>query len=128
MKHLFSALILACGLAAAQANAACDYPVAPGKFPDGTQASKDEMLAAKNQVVKYNADMESYLECIKAEYDAKVAAQADATPAQKAEMEKVQDQKHNAAVEEVTSVTERFNEQLRAYKAKIAADKEKKPS
>ena len=31
MKHLFSALILAGGLAAAQANAACDYPVAPGK-------------------------------------------------------------------------------------------------
>jgi hypothetical protein len=128
MKHLFSALILACGLAAAQANAACDYPVAPGKFPDGSQASKEEMLAAKNLVVKYNADMETYLECIKAEYDAKVAAQADATPAQKTEMEKVQDQKHNAAVEEVTAVTERFNEQLRAYKAKIAADKEKKPS
>jgi hypothetical protein len=128
MKHLFSALILACGLAAAQANAACDYPVAPGKFPDGSQASKEEMLAAKNQVVKYNADMETYLECIKSEYDAKVAAQADATPAQKTEMEKVQNQKHNAAVEEVTSVTERFNEQLRAYKAKLAADKEKKPS
>ena len=60
------------------------------------------MLAAKNQVVKYNADMDAYLGCIKGEYDAKVAAQANATPEQKAEMEKVQDQKHNAAVEEVT--------------------------
>ena len=128
MKHLFSALIVAGGLAAAQANAACDYPVAPGKFPDGTQATKEEMLAAKSSVVKYNTDMEAYLTCIKSEYDAKVAAQTQATPDQKAEMEKVQNQKHNAAVEEVTAVTERFNEQLRAYKAKIAADKEKKPS
>jgi len=49
MKHYITALILAGGLAAAQANAACNYPVAPGKFPDGNQASKDEMLAAKSQ-------------------------------------------------------------------------------
>jgi hypothetical protein len=126
MKHqLLAAVVLACGFAL-QANAACDYPVAPGKFPDGNQASLDEMKAAKASVVKYNADMETYLQCIKDEYDAKVAAQTDATPQQKSEMEKMQNQKHNAAVDEVTDVTNRFNEQLRAYKAKTAA--EKKPS
>ena len=43
-------------------------------------------------------------------------------------MERVQDQKHNAAVEEVQAVADRFNEQLRAWKAKTAAEKEKKPS
>ena len=75
-------------LAAAQANAACDYPIAPGKFPDGTQATKEEMLAAKDPVVKYNADMDTYLGCIKTEFDAKVAAQTDATTDQMAEMEK----------------------------------------
>jgi hypothetical protein len=126
MKQLLSALILGCGLAAAAANAACDYPVAPGKFPDGTQATKEEMLAAKKSVVKYNADMETYLTCIKSEFDAKVGALANATPEQKADLERVQNQKQSAAVEEVTQVTERFNEQLRAWKAKTAA--EKKPS
>jgi hypothetical protein len=125
MKLHTYALILAVALVGAQANAACDYPVAPGKFPDGTQATLEEMKVAKGSVVKYNADMEIYLTCIKSEYDAKVAAQTSATPAQKAEMERVQNQKYNAAVEEVTAVTERFNEQLRAYKAKAA---EKKPS
>jgi hypothetical protein len=60
------------------------------------------------------------------EYDAAVAAKPDATPQQKAELAKVHDQKHNAAVEEVTSVTESFNVQLRAWKAKAAADKDKK--
>ena len=40
------------------------------------------------------------------------------TPEQKAEMEKVQNQKQTAALEEVTAVTERFNEQLRAYNKK----------
>ena len=123
MKHYLTALILAGGLAAAQANAACDYPVAPGKFPDGSQATKDEMLAAKKSVVKYNGEMETYLACIKTEYDAKVAAETSATADQKAEMQKAQDQKHNAAVEEVTAVTDRFNEQLRAWKAKNPPEK-----
>ena len=126
MKHQFLAAVVLIGGFALQANAACDYPVAPGKFPDGSQATLDDMKAAKASVVKYNADMETYLQCIKDEYDAKVAVQTDATPAQKSEMEKVQNQKHNAAVDEVTEVTNRFNEQLRAYKAKTAA--EKKPS
>jgi hypothetical protein len=128
MKHLLSSLLVAGGLVAGQAYAACDYPVAPGKFPDGTQATLDEMKTAKASVVKYNADMDTYLTCIKSEFDAKVAAQPTATTDQKTEMERVQAQKHNAAVEEVTQVTERFNEQLRAYKAKTAAAKEKKAS
>jgi hypothetical protein len=126
MKHYITALILAGGLAAAQANAACNYPVAPGKFPDGNQASKEEMLTAKSQVVQYNKDMEVYLTCIQGEYDAKVTAEANATPEQKAEMARVQDQKHNAAVQELQSVADRFNEQLRVWKAKNTP--EKKPS
>jgi hypothetical protein len=118
MKHLFSALIVTGGLAVAQAHAACQYPVAPGKFPDGSVATKEEMLAAKKQVVQYNTDIDTYLGCIKTEYDARLAAAADATPEQKEKMARDQDEKHNAAVKEVTDVTDRFNEQLRAWKAK----------
>jgi hypothetical protein len=123
MKHQLLAAVILAGGFAVQANAACDYPVAPGKFPDGSVATLDEMKAAKGQVVKYNNDMETYLKCIRDEYDAKVAAQSTATPDQKEEMERMQNQKHNAAVDEVTEVTNRFNEQLRAYKAKSAAEK-----
>jgi hypothetical protein len=128
MKQIFGALILSCGLAAAQANAACDYPVAPGKFPDGTLATKEEMLAAKKLVVKYDADMTAYLSCIQSEFDTKVALldKNKTTPEQKAEMARLQDQKQTAAIDEVKSVTERFNEQLRAWKAKNVP--EKKPS
>jgi hypothetical protein len=122
MKRFTCALLLAGGLAA-HANAACDYPVAPGKFPDGSQASKDEMLAAKGQVVKYNEQMTAYLDCIKSEFDAKLATQTTVTPEQKAEMERMQGQKETAAVEEVTAVTARFNEQLRAWKAKNSTEK-----
>src|SRR5262245_30069091 len=99
MKHqVLTALILAGGLAAAQANAGCDYPVAPGKFPDGSQASKEEMLAAKKLVVKYNEEMTAYIDCTKTEFDAKLASQADATEAQKTDMTRMQAQKQDAAL------------------------------
>jgi len=127
MKHVFSALIVGATFAAAQAHAACDYPVAPGKFPDGNQATKDEMLAAKNQVVKYNTEMDGYLGCIKTEYDASVAGLTKPTKDDLGKLEKAQTQKQDAAIKEVTDVTERFNEQLRAWKAKNAPP-EKKPS
>ena len=126
MKHVFSALIIGAAFAAAQAHAACDYPVAPGKFPDGSQATKEEMLAAKGQVVKYNTDMDTYLGCIKTEYDAKVAGLTSPTKDDLAKLEKVAEPEAGRGLKEVTDVTERFNEQLRAWKAKNAA--EKKPS
>ena len=126
MKHVLSALIIGATFAAAQAHAACAYPTAPGKFPDGSQASKEEMLAAKNQVVKYNTEMDTYLGCIKGEYDTSVAGLTSPTKEQLEKLEKAQGQKQDAAIKEVTDVTERFNEQLRAWKAKNAA--EKKPS
>jgi hypothetical protein len=121
-RYVLSALILG-GFAASHAMAACEYPTAPGKFPDGASATLDEMKAAKASVVKYNNDMEAYLVCIKQEFDAKVAENTSSTDKQKAEMQRMQDQKHNAAVKEVTEVTERFNEQLRTYKAKAAEKK-----
>ena len=124
MKKFLTALVLTGGLVAAQANAAdCTYPTAPGKFPDGTQATKEEMLAAKKLVVQYNTDMDAYLGCIKTEFDASVAANPNATKEQQEKAARDQDEKHNAAVKEVTDVTDRFNEQLRAWKAKNGTEK-----
>ena len=119
MKHVFSALIVGATFAAAQAQA-CDYPTAPGAFPDGNVATKEEMLAAKGQVVKYNSDMDAYLGCLKTEYDASVAGLTNPTKEQLAKMEKTQSEKQDAAIKEVTDATDRFNVQLRAWKAKNA--------
>jgi len=118
MKHVFSALIVGATFVAAQAYAGCDYPTPPGAFPDGSLATKDEMLAAKGLVVKYNSDMDAYLGCLKQEYDASVAGLTSPSKEQLAKMEKTQSDKQDAALKEVTDVTERFNVQLRAWKAK----------
>jgi hypothetical protein len=118
MKHYMTALVLVGGLIAAQANAACNYPSKPGKMPDGNTASKDEMIAAKKIVVQYNTDMAAYLECLDTEFNAKLASMPKATDKEKADMQKKQDEKHDAAVNELQTVTDGFNEQLRTYKAK----------
>jgi hypothetical protein len=126
MKHVFSALIVGATFAAAQAHAGCDYPAPPGAFPDGGLATKEEMLAAKGVVVKYNSDMDAYLACLKQEYDASVAGLTSPSKEQLAKMEKTQGEKQDAALKEVTDATERFNVQLRAWKAKNAPAAEKK--
>jgi hypothetical protein len=124
MKTIYSAALLlagSLGLHAAQAN--CTYPVAPGAFPDGNVASREEIKAAKDQVVKYDADMNTYLVCIRGEYEATVAAQPDASKKQKADMQKMHAQKEDAALAEVQDVVGRFNEQLKAWKAKNSPEK-----
>jgi hypothetical protein len=126
MKNVYLAAILCGSFVAHAASAACNYPVGPGKFPDGSVATREEMSAAKSQVVKYNADMDAYLACIKSEYDAKAAEQSQATPEQKADLQRMYAQKEAAAIKEVTDLTELFNVQLRAWKVKNPP--EKKPS
>jgi hypothetical protein len=121
MKKLSCLILLAASLSTA-AWADCTYPKAPVKIPDGSTAAREEMIAAKKVVDQYNADMTTYLNCIKAEYDDAVAKQAaTVSEEQKQKMASQYTQKNDAAVDELQTVAGRFNEQLRAYnKAKNA--------
>jgi hypothetical protein len=117
-------VILAIG-PVAHAQADCTYPRAPDSMPDGNTATKEEMIAGKNEVSRYNNEMNAYLDCIKLELDA--ATPKDPSKLSKdekakaAEQEKVLTQKNNAAVDELQAVVGRFNEQLKIYKAKHAS-------
>jgi hypothetical protein len=121
MKLVIATALLA-ALSTVPAMADCTYPRAPGKIPDGNTATLEEMVTVKKAVELYNKDMEAYLSCIKLEHDDAIAKQGEtATPAQTKQIEDRNTQKNNAAVDELKSVAERFNEQVRAYKAKHAA-------
>ncbi len=114
-------LVLALGCAA-QAQATCTYPRSPDTLPDGNTASKEQMIAAKNDVSRYNTEMNAYLDCIKLEIDA--ATPKDPSKLSKdekakaEEQQKILTQKNNSAVDELQAVVGRFNEQLKAYKSK----------
>ncbi len=112
-------LVAATAAFASTAWADCTYPKAPGKIPDGNTAPREEMLAAKKQVDQYNADINAYLACLKTEHDASIAKGGSTlTEDQKRQMATMYTQKNDAAIDELTAVANRFNEQVRAYKAK----------
>src|SRR5262252_1689706 len=73
---------------------ACDRPTAPTSIPDGNSASKEDMLAAKKSVDAFKSAVEEYVTCEKS------AAKVDSISA------------------ELVKVADRFNEQVRAFKAK----------
>jgi hypothetical protein len=89
----FAALTVLCMVAAAPAWS-CERPPAPTDIPDGKTAGKEEMLAAKRAVDAYKTGMEEYLACEKSS------------------------SKINAAEAELLKVADRFNAQVRAFKAK----------
>ncbi|HTY51526.1 MAG TPA: hypothetical protein VMB48_17705 [Steroidobacteraceae bacterium] len=122
MKTLTTVLVLA-GMAVARAQAGCDYPKAPDNVPNGSTASKAEMLAAARMYRDYNAQIKSYTDCLKVEHDAQVAKidpklPPDQQAARKAELDKILAQKNDAAVDEATAATDRFNAQIHAYNDK----------
>jgi hypothetical protein len=123
MKALYSLAVLAT-LAGGHAYAACTYPTAPDAIPDGASATLEQMVAAQKLVKQFDQDIGAYTACLKLESDAALAqvdqAQDDAKKKEerKKELERMQVQKHNAAVEADEALAARFNEQLKAFKAK----------
>jgi hypothetical protein len=73
---------------------ACERPSAPSAIPDGASASKEEMLAAKKAVDAFKSGMEEYMLCEKS------------------------GAKKDGAAAELVKVADRFNAQVKAFKAK----------
>jgi hypothetical protein len=111
-------LLLALG---AGADAACVYPQAPQTLPNGSQATKDEMLAAQAQVKDYSKTVqEVYLPCLEAEKNESIAALDNMDPEytqKKANVESMHAKKHNAALDELQAVADRWSVELKAYSA-----------
>jgi len=92
MKMPVSIAVLMAVLAAP--SFACDRPTAPASFPNGKTAAMDEMMAAKKAVDAFKKDMEEYLVCEKS------------------------NAKAEAAQKELVKVADRFNAEVKAFKAK----------
>jgi|SRR5580658_924449 hypothetical protein len=122
------ALVVFATMAALSAGATyadCPYPSPPDKLPDGATATMQDMLAGQKAVAEYNKAITDYTACIdKALADSISSAGDKLKPEQKADMQRVETQKHNAAVEQLQSIADRFNEQVKVFKAKSA---DKKP-
>jgi hypothetical protein len=112
--------------------AACTEPSGPASVPDGNTATLKDMLATQQAIAAYNTATNSYIDCLKKEHDAAIAAAGtDISAKQKDQLDKDEATKQNRAVDQLNSVAGKFNEQVRVFKAKNAApppksDKDKK--
>ncbi len=103
-----------CILLACPVTYACDYPKRP-TIPDGSSASRDELMLAKEDVNKYIAGVDEYLTCIETDETAAVDALEDPDPAELKRRDEVLEKKFDAANDEKALVGEQFNLQVRAY-------------
>ena len=122
-RHMKALIVIAAAAALAplSASAECPYPTAPKSIPDGSKATLDEMMATKKAVKDYDDATSTYLDCIKKEHDDAVVAlgdlNSDKQKKAKDQLDKVEAEKHNAAVTQDQTVADHFNEQVRVYKA-----------
>jgi len=118
MKALF-AMALTAALTAAPVLADCPYPAAPDKLPDGSSATLEEMVAGQKAVRAYDKAINDYVSCIDHELDEAIKKGGDQLkPQQKSDMQHVEAQKHNAAIDQLQNIADRFNEQVKVFKAR----------
>src|ERR1700749_4143277 len=100
-KRILVAVAVAYAAASAPAYADCVLPPAPSKIPDGSTASEQEMLTAMQTLKEYNADVDTYMKCLDFEAKQNHISHGD------------EERLHNAAVDTVTKIAAKFNEQVR---------------
>jgi hypothetical protein len=114
--RISSALLAVLAISAAPAFADCTAPTDSVVIPKGTQATKEEMIAAQSAVKQLNQAVSAYGDCLKQEEDAKVAAGGD-----KDKLHATYAKLNNDEVARLQQVAAKFNEELHAYLAKNAA-------
>jgi hypothetical protein len=117
MDYLMKQLIFACVatmllLSAGALHAECAFPSADGlAIPDGSTASKEELLAAIQRVKEYQATMLWFRDCL----DADLAAEEQPPSV---EAQQFYTLRFNSSITSEEEVAARLNAEIRAFKAR----------
>lgn len=117
MKNLIKLVCIISLVFGMQSAFACDYPDRV-PIPNGTTATKEEMLEGQRSVKAYVDAMEAYLECIVEEEKLARAAIEELSPEQEQQREDMLNKKYNAAVDEMERLAAQYNVEVQAYRAK----------
>lgn len=101
MKVLLLIIASAVGFGSLPAHADCSAPAPMIRVPDGATASRHDMLAAMHAVQQYNEAVTSYVHCLRDSGDNLMPA--------------------NFALADLRRIADRFNAQLRIFKARSGA-------
>ncbi len=115
MKSSLSAVCLT-SLLFAGASVACEYPQSP-EVPNGSSATKEEMIAGQKEVNAYIKSLEDYQQCLVDQEEAARAELGEVDPEVLQQREAVLTKKYNAAHDEMQKAAADFNAELREYQA-----------
>ena len=103
---------------ASNALQACPTSTAPS-VPDGATASAEQMAAARTAFQAYDAATNSYAKCVDSAVD-RIAKQSEgvASESDRQSLKTFGVRAHNTAIEQEQAIADKFNEQVRIYKAK----------
>ena len=113
MKPITFVLLLIWSLGYGQfALSDCFYPKMRVDIPNGSTATMEDMVATQKDFKAYNADMDTYLDCLDDELS-KISEDLDIYP----DIKKHNTSKYDAAVDVLTKAADEWNAAVRAYKA-----------
>lgn len=118
MRNMTTAIFCIAAIIAAPLALACDYPARPPQPPNGATATNEEMLAGVKIISDYQAAMSDYLTCIETNEAVADKALDNSDEKTKQQRQKMFNMKYNAAIDEQTLIVEKFNAQIRAFKAR----------
>jgi hypothetical protein len=116
MKNLIRVIAASVLLVAPAFGLACEYPERP-TLPDGSTASKDDMIAAQTAVKAFLAAVDEYLDCIEQEEKDAIAAMENPDEETIKRRDELLSKRFDAANEEKFLFGEKWNQQVRAYNA-----------
>lgn len=96
---------------------ACDYPDKPA-LPNGSSASKEDMIAGQKEVNAYIKELETYQACLVEEEEAARAELGELEPEALQQREALLTKKYNAAHEEMLKAAAAFNAELKEFQSR----------
>jgi hypothetical protein len=106
-------VVLLATLSDAPAFADCAAPEAAVQIPNGSEATRDEMIAAQKAVKAYDMAVAAYSTCMEQEQHTKAVVGVDA-----ARLSDEYSRRTEAAVDKLQKLADRFNTELRTFKAR----------
>ena len=113
MKSIILVLLLIGSIGYAQfVLSDCFYPKMKVDIPNGSTATMEDMVATQKDFKAYNADMDTYLDCLDDELS-KISEDFEGYK----DIKRISDDKYNAAIDQLTKAAEEWNQAVRGYKA-----------
>ncbi len=98
--------------------AACTNPTTPAPAPDGTTATKDQMLAARRTASAFDTAITAYTQCLDNVARGMRDRHEFSAAADMQQIARFAVEKHNAAIERDQNMADQVNEEIRKFKAR----------